>query len=102
MQKKTAMEKVIAPHTQDIAIAILGWLANEPDLLGRFLALSGVAPAELRQRMAEPGFQAGLLDFVMEHEPDLIAFCQSAGLAPEAVAAAWAKVSRPGLSSGEY
>ncbi len=96
------MHKIAAADPQEVAIAILGWLANEPDMLGRFLALSGVAPIDLRAHMADPGFQAGLLDFVMQDEPSLMTFCEVSGFAPEAVAAAWNKLSGPGLASGEY
>lgn len=82
--------------------AILGWLANEPDLLARFLALSGLQPAMLRQAVSDPGFLAGLTDFVMSHEPDLIAFCEASGFKPEDVQAAWHRYSGPGLDSGVY
>ena len=86
----------------EIAVAILGWLANEPDMLSRFLALSGLGPHDLRSAMQDVGFHAGLLDFVMQHEPSLIAFCEVSGYKPEQVAAAWNRLSGPGLDSGQY
>lgn len=85
----------------DIATAILGWLANEPDMLSRFLSLSGLGPHDLRAAMADPGFHAGLLDFLMQHEPSLIAFGEASGYQPEQVASAWARLSGPGLDSGQ-
>ena len=87
---------------QETAAAILGWLANEPDMLSRFLALTGVAPGELRHAMGDTGFLAGLIDFIMGHEPTLMAFCAATDTAPETVAAAWRTLSKPGLDSGEY
>lgn len=86
----------------EIAVAILGWLANEPDMLSRFLALSGLGPQDLRGAMQDAGFHAGLLDFVMQHEPSLVAFCEASGYKPEQVAHAWNRVSGPGLDSGQY
>lgn len=87
---------------QEIAIAILGWLASQPDILARFLSLSGIQPNAMRQMMNDPGFLAGLLDFVMNYEPDLIAFCEASGKTPEDVTHAWHHYSGPGLDSGAY
>jgi Protein of unknown function (DUF3572). len=81
----------------EVAAEILGWLANEPDMLSRFLALSGLTADQLRQAVNETGFRAGLLDFVMGHEPTLMAFCEATGTKPETVAAAWHKLSGPML-----
>ncbi|SMD05885.1 Protein of unknown function [Rhizobium sp. RU36D] len=85
-----------------MAISVLGWLAGEPELLGRFLALTGIQPDQLRHAAADPGFLAGLLDFLMEHEPTLMAFCAATDSKPEDVAAAAHTYSRPHLDSGEY
>lgn len=87
---------------QEIAIAILGWLASEPDILSRFLGLSGIQPNDMRSLMADKGFQAGLIDFVMNHEPDLMAFCAASEKTPEDVTHAWHQLSGPGLDSGVY
>ncbi|MBR0555997.1 DUF3572 domain-containing protein [Ciceribacter sp. L1K23] len=85
-----------------VAADVLGWLANEPDMLSRFLALSGLRADQLREAIADPGFLAGLLDFVMGHEPTLIAFSDATGTKPEDVSAAWRALSGPGLDSGEF
>lgn len=102
MHPKPQSSKPAVADPQDVAIQVLAWLADEPDLLSRFLALSGLSHDDLRHSATEPGFLAGLLDFIMGHEPTLLAFCQASGFPPETVAAAWAKISGPGLSSGEY
>ncbi|MFB2552286.1 DUF3572 domain-containing protein [Ensifer soli] len=81
-----------------IAAALLVWLASEPDLLGRFLALSGLDAQSLRAAATEDGFQAGLIDFVMGNEADLLAFCQASGIAPEDVVHAHAALSGAGES----
>lgn len=75
---------------------------TEPDLLGRFLSLTGVEPTEVRQAIKDPDFLAGLLDFIMQHEPDLMAFCSGTATKPEDVAAAWRHFVKPGLESGDY
>ena len=87
---------------QETAVAVLGWLAGEPDMLGRFLALTGIEPGQLRGAVNDPGFLAGMLDFLMGHEPTLLAFCEATGTKPEAVVSAWQHFAKPGLDSGEY
>lgn len=74
---------------QDIAISVLTWLAGEPELLGRFLALSGLEASNLRQAAQEPGFMAGVLNFLMSHEPTLVQFCQATNTRPEYISRAF-------------
>lgn len=77
------------------AVAALGWLAQEPELLSRFLALTGVEPAAVRQAVGDPAFLAGILDFLMGHEPTLLQFSQSTGIAPETIVQAHAALAGP-------
>ena len=64
-----------------VAIAALGWIASSPDMLNRFLALTGIEAAQIRAAAAEPGFLAGVLDFLLAHEPSLMAFCEASATA---------------------
>ncbi|HXV30395.1 MAG TPA: DUF3572 domain-containing protein [Sinorhizobium sp.] len=79
----------------ETAIAILSWLAGEPDLLSRFLALSGTDIDSLRQAVGDPGFKGGLVAFLMEHEPTLMAFCAATQTPPEEVVRAHHAFSGP-------
>ncbi|WP_426123098.1 DUF3572 domain-containing protein [Pararhizobium sp. PWRC1-1] len=81
--------------SEETAISILGWLANEPELLGRFLALTGTDPSSLRHAAADPGFLAGVVDFLMGHEPTLMDFCAATGTRPEDVVRAHLMLSGP-------
>lgn len=80
---------------EDVAISILGWLASEPELLGRFMALSGIDASSMRNAANDPGFLAGLVDFLMNHEPTLVAFCEATDTPPEAVVRAHHTLSGP-------
>lgn len=71
-----------------IAVKALEFIAGDPVLFNRFLAPSGLEVAQLRQAASAPGFFAGLLDFVLGHEPTLLAFAKAAEIAPEHVAQA--------------
>lgn len=71
-----------------LGIAALQFVAGDPALFQRFLDLSGLDVGQLRAAAADPSFFAGLLDFILAHEPTLLTFAAEAGIAPETVAAA--------------
>ncbi|RIK86305.1 MAG: DUF3572 domain-containing protein [Hyphomicrobiales bacterium] len=73
---------------EQMAVAALGFVAADPVLLPRFLAISGIDAGRIRQAAREPGFLAGVLQFLMAHEPTLAAFCEASGNPPARVAAA--------------
>ena len=70
---------------ETVAINALAFIAGEPELLDRFLALTGLDPAEIRQSACEPGFLAGVLDFLMDHESFLIVYATSINRPPERI-----------------
>ncbi|GGD88247.1 hypothetical protein GCM10011390_03770 [Aureimonas endophytica] len=94
---KSSRQENAAP-TEDaalgIGIAALQFLAAQPELLERFLALSGLDPHGLRREAQRPAFFAGLLDFMLDHEPTLDAFAAHAELPPERIVAARAVLAR--------
>ncbi len=52
-----------------IAIEALAWLAQDKDLLPRFLSLTGIEATSIRQAALEPGFLAGVLQFFWHMSP---------------------------------
>ncbi|MEL4069638.1 DUF3572 domain-containing protein [Ochrobactrum sp. GPK 3] len=76
---KTLMNETEA---QGLAIEALAWLAQDKDLLPRFLALTGIEASSIRQAAREPGFLAGVLQFFLSHEPTLMRFCEETGRDP--------------------
>jgi hypothetical protein len=71
-----------------IGLQLLGHVVGDPDLGGRFLALTGMDADDLRARAAEPAVLAAVIDFVAAHEADLVAAADSLGLAPQSIIAA--------------
>jgi len=82
---KSQKDTAAAVDAETTAVAALGWLAGEPELLSRFLALTGVAPSDVRHAVNDPGFLAGVIDFLMGHEPTLLAFSAATDVKPETV-----------------
>jgi len=60
-------------------------MAQDKDLLPRFLALTGIEAASIRQAAREPGFLAGVLQFFLTHEPTLLRYCDEAGRDPATI-----------------
>lgn len=75
-------------NAESLAIRALGFVASDPELLPRFLAITGIEPHQIRRVATEPGFLAGVLNFVLAHEPTLLRFAEEAGIAPGNVAKA--------------
>ncbi|WP_245293310.1 DUF3572 domain-containing protein [Mongoliimonas terrestris] len=71
-----------------IAISGLQFLVENPDALGRFLALTGIGPGDIRAAAQEPGFLTGVLEFYLEDESLLLAFAASQSIRPMMIAAA--------------
>ncbi|NIJ40048.1 hypothetical protein FHS78_000303 [Parvibaculum indicum] len=84
-------------RAETIAIKALTFMAHDQDLMGAFLAQSGLSPDELRERLNEPGFLIGVLDFLLMEDERVLAFCAAEGLSPETPLAA-----RHALPGGEH
>lgn len=62
-----------------LALACLGWLASNEDLLPVFLGASGASVDDLRQQADQPEFLASVLDFLLMDDAWVIAFCDATG-----------------------
>jgi hypothetical protein len=80
--------KLTRDQAEALAISALGFVAGDPQLLPRFLAITGIEAARIRRAAREPGFLAGVLRFVLAHEPTLMRFAAETGADPGSVAAA--------------
>lgn len=72
----------------------LGFLAADGERLERFLALSGIAPARIREAARERGFLAGVLDHILSDERLTIAFAEERHIAPERIGEARSALDR--------
>ena len=72
-------------QAEQIAVAALGFIAADPELLARFLAITGIEAHAIRTAAREPGFLAGVLHFVAAHEPTLLDFADKADVKPAAI-----------------
>ncbi|APH72066.1 DUF3572 domain-containing protein [Aquibium oceanicum] len=82
---RTAGATKSTPDAETLAVSALSFIASDPVLMPRFLAMSGIEASDIRRAAAEPGFLAGVLNFLLAHEPSLMAFCEATGSDPAQV-----------------
>jgi hypothetical protein len=79
-----------------VAIQALGFIAQDEERLGRFLAVTGMGPAEIRAGARERHFLAGLLDYLMGDETLLVQFAGHAEIDPTTIVIARRALSEAG------
>lgn len=77
-----------------LALAALGWLLGEPARAQRYLDLTGLDADGLRASLTNPAVLASALDFLGNHEPDLISAAEALAVTPEDLIAAAKELSR--------
>lgn len=77
-----------------LALGALGWTLSDDARAGRLLALTGVTPALLRERLEDRAFLAAVIAFLEAYEPDLIACADELNVAPARLVAARAGLER--------
>lgn len=80
MQSEVATETALV-----LAIQALGWLAADDEIFPQFMAATGAGIGEVRARAADADFLAAVLDFLMQDDRWVVAFCDAGGHAYTAV-----------------
>lgn len=88
LMEKAMQKRLTREEAEGIAISGLRFLAGNGEALGRFLALAGIGPQDLRTAANEPGFLAGVLEFYLEDESLLLSFASNENLRPTMIAMA--------------
>lgn len=66
----------------------LGWVLSDDRRAERFLALTGLTPAILRARLQDGALLGAVIDFLANHEADLVAAADALDITPQAMLAA--------------
>jgi len=75
-----------------LLLAALAETLSDERRAHRFLDMTGIDPATLRERAGDPTTLTALLDFLEAYEPDLIAVAAGVGVTPEALVGARARI----------
>ena len=68
-----------------LALRALVWTLGDADRAERLLSVTGLDPADLRERAGEPAVLAAMLAFLEGHEPDLLACAEALEVKPESM-----------------
>jgi hypothetical protein len=79
MKKPPAKAKEAA---EALAVQALTFIATDGERLGRFLAMTGIGPGEIRDAAREPEFLSGVLEHLIADEALLETFAAEAGFEP--------------------
>ena len=71
-----------------LALAAIGWLLQDTERAERYLSLTGLDPDSLRTGLGSDAVLASALDFLANHEPDLLRAAEALAVTPEELAAA--------------
>ncbi len=92
MQKN---HRISSPEdAQTLGLTALGFLAEDAPRLGRFLALTGIGPDQLRSAADAPETLLAVLDHLLGDESLLLLFAASRGVAPETLVPARETLAR--------
>ncbi len=78
-------QKPTAESASALALSGLAFLAEDGPRLGRFMALTGIDPDQLREVAGAPETLLAVLDHLLGDESLLLVFTASKGIAPEQV-----------------
>jgi hypothetical protein len=70
-------------RAETIALQALAFLAGDEQALDGFLRLTGMGLPDIRAAAANPDMLAGVLDYLLQDEPMLLAFCDAAEIRPD-------------------
>jgi hypothetical protein len=84
--------KTPLPDPETLALQALAFIAGDDDRLERFIGLTGIDPASLRDVARDPAGLGAVLDYLLGWEPLLLEFAEALELKPESVAVARRKL----------
>lgn len=87
-EKMKTSSKISLETAEIIALKGLDFLAQEPERLGRFIALTGIGPEELRDRAGTPALLAAVLEHFLSDESSLLVFASLHNVSTDDIAPA--------------
>lgn len=75
--------ETINHDAETLALQALVWVLSDDRRAERLLALTGLDGDAMRARLGDPALLTAVLDFLAQHEPDLIACAAALAVKPE-------------------
>jgi len=83
----------ISDADETMALRLVGWIFSDAGRIDRMLGLTGLDAASLRAGLTDLTTLGALMDFVLDHEPDLLACAEALDVRPAEIAAARARIA---------
>lgn len=77
-----------------LALEALGWALADPARAERLLSLTGLTPDRLRHGIGDRAVQGAVLEFLANHEPDLVLAADALDTTPQALVSAAKELAR--------
>jgi hypothetical protein len=87
-------EYPIREDDETLALRLVGWIVADAERADRMLALTGLDASSLRASLSDPATLGSLMDFVINHEPDLLACAQQLAVEPGKLVAVRERIGR--------
>jgi len=79
---------------ESLALSALAWVLSDSSRAERLLSLTGLTPEVLRDNLTDQPVMAAVLEFLANHEPDLVLAADALNVTPAALIAAHEALSR--------
>ena len=79
---------------QTVALQLVGWILSDVARVERMFSITGLDPDSLRASLADAASLGAIMEFVINHEPDLLACADALGVRPATLVAAREKLAR--------
>lgn len=79
---------------ETLALQALVWILADEKRADRLLALTGLDGSAMRSRLGDPAMLVAVLDFLGQHEPDLIACALALDVKPTDLISAGERIGR--------
>lgn len=83
----------ISEADESVALRLIGWIVSDSVRAERMLSLTGLDPDSLRASLGNRTVLAAMMDFVINHEPDLLACAEALEIAPASLVATRDRIS---------
>nr|WP_246845000.1 DUF3572 domain-containing protein [Altererythrobacter sp. TH136] len=91
-----------AGDADTLALSALAWVLADQDRADRLLALTGLTPEVLRERLTDRAVLAAVLEYLAGHEPDLVLAADALNVTPDRLVRASQELSGHGLSNDGF
>lgn len=87
------MPKSAELTVEDLGAMCLHYLAENPEQLAAFMGEAGLSPDALRRAAGSRELAIGLIDYVAQNEPLLLALAANNRLHPEDIMRVWGRIN---------